>query len=67
MRDYLGEVTLRTQPGAGTQITWEASFLPKRAGTGWVLERGIERFLRQCVNGLASYAAASGQTPGSSR
>ena len=58
VRDYVGVVSLQPAPDGGTTIRWEASFLPTRPGTGWILERGIRRFLGQCARGLAEYAAA---------
>jgi hypothetical protein len=59
VRDYAGEVNLeRTQEG-WTTVRWHSSFLPKVRGTGWILERGIRRFLERCVNGLAEYATSA--------
>lgn len=54
-RDYLAEVELTAVVG-GTDITWQASFLPKMPGTGWLLERGLRRFLYQCARGVAEHA-----------
>jgi len=59
VRDYVGEVDLADDPGGGTTIHWRASFSPKVPGTGWLLERGITRFLDECAHGLAAYSAAS--------
>ena len=59
VRDYVGEVDLADDPGGGTTIHWRASFSPKVPGTGWLLQRGITRFLDQCANGLAAYSAAT--------
>jgi hypothetical protein len=56
VRDYRADVEL-TLSVDGTDIRWRASFLPKVPGTGWVLERGLRRFLEQCVRGLAEHAA----------
>jgi uncharacterized protein YndB with AHSA1/START domain len=58
-RDYVGEVDLEAAPGGGTSIRWHSSFFPKFAGTGWLMERGLRRFLDACVTGLAAYAATS--------
>lgn len=58
LRDYRGDVELEPA-GGGTTIRWRASFTPKIAGTGWLLQRGITRFLRDCAEGLAKYAAAA--------
>ena len=59
VRDYVGEVNLDAAPGGGTTIHWHSSFFPKPPGTGWIVERGIRRFLEQCTRGLAEYAAAT--------
>lgn len=59
VRDYRAEVELQLAPG-GTDIHWRASFLPKVPGTGWLLERGLRRFLCECVVGLAAHAASPG-------
>ena len=57
VRDYRAEVELEEEPD-GTVIRWRASFLPKVPGTGWLVERGIHRFLDGCVHGLAAYAGS---------
>ena len=57
VRDYVGEVELEPVPG-GTLIRWHSSFVPAVRGTGWLVERGIRRFLAGCVRGLAEYAAS---------
>ncbi len=58
IRDYVGQVDL--EPVAdGTAIHWHSSFRPKVPGTGWVVQRGIARFLERCATGLAEYAASS--------
>lgn len=56
-RDYVGEVDLEPAPDGGTSIRWHSSFFPKVPGSGWIMERGLRRFLGQCVTGLADYAA----------
>ena len=48
VRDYRAEVDLEPGP-EGTEIRWRASFQPRLLGTGWLLERGIDRFLRGCA------------------
>jgi hypothetical protein len=62
-RDYVGIVELGDlpdgTPDGGTTIHWRASFQPRFPGTGWVLERGIRRFLEECAQGLAAYAAST--------
>jgi hypothetical protein len=59
VRDYVGEVTLEPTANGGTKIRWQSSFFPKTKGTGWLLQRTLTKFLRDCVQGLA--AAASNQ------
>ena len=59
IRDYVGEVDLEASPGAGTAIHWHSSFSPKFPGMGWLMQRGLRRFLGRCVSGLAEYAASS--------
>ncbi|HMF05325.1 MAG TPA: SRPBCC family protein [Acidimicrobiia bacterium] len=57
VRDYLAEVELTAVLG-GTDIRWQASFSPKMPGTGWLLERGLRRFLDQCARGVAAHAGS---------
>ncbi len=56
VRDYRAHVDLEPD-GDGTTIRWEASFAPKVVGAGWLLERGLRRFLEKCARGLAEHAA----------
>ena len=57
VRDYVGEVTLERTPSGGTSIDWHSTFVPTTPpGTGWLVARGIQRFLGQCAKGLAAYA-----------
>jgi hypothetical protein len=56
VRDYRALVELEPA-GDGTTIRWQASFAPKVPGTGWMVERGLGRFLDQCAEGLAKHAA----------
>jgi Polyketide cyclase / dehydrase and lipid transport len=56
VRDYRAHVELEPA-GDGTTIRWQASFAPKVPGTGWVVERGLGRFLDQCAAGLAKHSA----------
>jgi hypothetical protein len=60
IRNYRGEVDLEAGE-TGTVIRWHSSFVPEVWGTGWLLERGIRRFLEQCARGLAEYAASPGE------
>jgi hypothetical protein len=57
VRDYRAHVDLEPD-GDGTTIRWQASFAPKVAGTGWLLERGLRRFLGECAAGVAAHAAS---------
>jgi uncharacterized protein YndB with AHSA1/START domain len=57
VRDYVAEVELTATVG-GTDVKWQASFFPKVPGTGWLLERGLRRFLGECAAGLAAHAAS---------
>src|SRR4051812_31332490 len=63
VRDYVGEVDLERAPTGGTIIRWHSSFFPTRPGTGWLLEHGLRRFLTQCANRLAEYAAPRTHPP----
>jgi hypothetical protein len=56
VRDYVGEVTLEPTADGGTRIRWQSSFFPKTRGTGWLLQRTLTKFLRDCVQGLAAAA-----------
>jgi hypothetical protein len=56
VRDYRGVVDL-VPKDTGTEITWTVSYGPKYPGTGWLLRRGLDRFIKNCVEGLANYAA----------
>jgi hypothetical protein len=57
VRDYRAHVDLEPD-GDGTMIRWQASFAPKLLGTGWLLERGLRRFLCECAAGVAAHAAS---------
>jgi len=57
IRDYVGEVELETAPDGATTVHLHSSFFPKVPGTGWIMQRGLRRFLERCVSGLAEYAA----------
>ena len=59
VREYVGEVVLERTASGGTDIDWHSTFLPTTPpGTGWLVARGIRRFLGQCAHGLAVYAAS---------
>jgi hypothetical protein len=57
VRDYVGEVDLTVESDGSTTIHWHSKFFPKVPGTGWLVERGIRRFLQGCARGLAEHAA----------
>ncbi len=63
VRDYTASVELTPAAGGGTGIRWRASFEAQRPGTGWVLEKGIARFLGQCASGLAERAGSRSAAP----
>jgi hypothetical protein len=56
VRDYRGEVDLRPAEGGGTTIHWRVSFSAKVPGTGWLLHKGLTRFIGQVTRGLAAHA-----------
>jgi hypothetical protein len=58
VREYVGEVDLETDADGSTIIHWHSSFTPKIWGTGWLLDRGLSRFLGACARGLADYSAS---------
>lgn len=41
---------------SGTQITWRVTFDPKYPGTGWLVRRALDKFIRDMVGGLAKHA-----------
>ena len=57
VRDYVGEVTLEQTNDGGTAIRWHTSFFAKTPGTGWMVERALKKFLKDCVDGLATAAS----------
>jgi hypothetical protein len=63
VRDYHAEVELRDDDSAGTAIDWRASFRPKLPLTGWLLERGLRKFLGDCASGLAGAAEGAWAPP----
>ncbi len=58
VRNYIGVVDLATGPGSSTTVHWHSSFYPSTPGTGWLVETAMRRFLKQCTQGLAGYAAS---------
>lgn len=57
VRDYVGQVDLAPAADGGTSIHWHSDFFPKTAGTGWIVEQSLRRFLSKCAHGLAEHAA----------
>jgi len=58
VRDYVGEIVLDRTRDGGTVIDWHSSFsTTSPPGTGWLVEKGIAKFLGQCARGLAVHAA----------
>src|SRR5262249_49102526 len=57
VRDYVGEIDLEPAPAGGTGVRWQANFLPKWPGSGWLMESGIRRFLDRCAHGVADHAS----------
>ena len=55
LRAYEAVVTLTPSAG-GTTINWRSTFRSKVPGTGWIYRRGLGRFIRKTVEGLAAAA-----------
>jgi hypothetical protein len=58
VKDYRGTVDLDPLPDGGTALTWVAEFHPKVPGTGALVRRGLDGFVRKLVDGLAARATA---------
>jgi hypothetical protein len=56
VRNYRGDVDLEPVSD-GTAIRWQSTFDPKWPGTGWLMRRGLDRFIAQMTEGLAERAA----------
>ncbi|HEX9259611.1 MAG TPA: SRPBCC family protein [Acidimicrobiales bacterium] len=56
IKDYRADVTL-TPEGGGTRIDWRSQFKGKIPGTGWLIGRGLQRFLKRTADALAAAAA----------
>jgi hypothetical protein len=52
VRNYRGVVDLQPADG-GTAITWTSTFDPKYPGTGWLVRRGLDKFIAEMTDGLA--------------
>jgi hypothetical protein len=48
---------LEPTPDGGTAIRWVSTFDPRFHGTGWLVRRGMDRFVGQLTRGLAEHAA----------
>ena len=59
IRAYRADVDLETGDGR-TTIRWRSSFTSKVPGLGGVYRRALERFIRQCAEGLAAHAVRQG-------
>lgn len=58
VRDYRATIGLEPVEG-GTEITWRVSFGARYPGTGRLVRRGLDGFVRRCVDGLARYAESA--------
>ena len=56
LRGYRADIDL-TPTAEGLEIRWHSTFEPQRPGTGWIYRKALGRFIRQCVEGLATHAA----------
>jgi hypothetical protein len=56
VRGYEATIDLAAVDG-GTEISWHVTFDPKYPGTGWLLRRSLDGFVRGMVDGLAKHAA----------
>src|SRR3954469_16126062 len=62
LKGYRADIDLDERDG-GTAIHWHSTFDAKVPGTGWIYRRVLSKFIKQCVDGLASYAAAQQESP----
>jgi hypothetical protein len=63
VRDYRGEVEL-TPTAGGTEIRWASAFDPKVPGTGPLMRKALDGFVRKLAQGLADRATAVAATRG---
>ena len=56
VRDYRGDIEL-TPTAGGTSIRWRISYASLVPGTGWLLVKGLTRFVGELTGGLARYSA----------
>lgn len=66
VRDYRGVVTLERVPDGGTAIRWRSSFKAAYPGTGALMRRRLERFIRDLAGQLAVAARAASADAGGS-
>jgi hypothetical protein len=59
-RDYRAEVDLVPTTDGGTQIVWQASFLPRLIGTGPLLRVGLRTIVSGFARNLAQAADRAG-------
>jgi hypothetical protein len=59
-RDYRAEVDLVPTTDAGTQIVWQASFVPRLIGTGALLRVGLRAIVQGFADNLARAADRAG-------
>jgi hypothetical protein len=64
IRHYRADIDLAERDG-GTEIHWHSSFDAKIPGTGTYIRRTLQRFIQQCVDGLAAYAPTVNDAPAS--
>jgi len=55
VRDYVAEVLL-APTGGGTEVRWQATFRAQVPGTGWVLQRLLERAIGKGAAALVRHA-----------
>ncbi len=60
IKDYRADVDIEPRDG-GTAIQWRSTFHPKIPGTGWLIRRGLGKFIKRSVDGLAAHAAGVAQ------
>ena len=63
VKNYRGEVDLTPVEG-GTEICWVSAFDPKIPGTGRVIRRALDGFIKAVTDGLAEHASAVAGTSG---
>jgi hypothetical protein len=59
VKNYRADVDLEPVP-EGTRIRWVSQFDPKFPGTGWLVRRMLDGFVKNLTNGLAEHASSRG-------